>query len=202
MQRDLKNQQQLKERPKSIRRFQQVKCNATNCIFIKTTIDDPVKLSLAIMDDLIEKKCQKTKRLIRLLPVQRTCKAHIEDITKTTKEMADEYFKNESKSFCVAAKIRNNSSIQKSIVKDLANIIMDANSNNEADFKTPDVVFNVDVIKNVCCLSYLPAYLTTYKKYNLLELSSKDENNSESLGAKDEEGIVTSSPSKKDDDPT
>ena len=141
------------------------------------------------MNDIITNQCNKTQKLIRLIPIQKTCKAYTEDIIRTTQEMAENFFKNGPKTFCVTIKIRNNSSIGKTIVKDLAEIIQHIDPKNQANFKTPEVVFNVEIIKTVCCLSFIPYYLTKYKKCNLLEICNavENENNSQKCNSAEED---------------
>ncbi|XP_045613767.1 THUMP domain-containing protein 1 homolog [Procambarus clarkii] len=157
------------------RRFQQVNCGAKNCVFIRTTLDDPLPLSVAIMDDILQNQKQRTKRLLRMIPVQKTCKAFQEDIEKAVGNLAKSYFEKESKTFYVVIKIRNNTTLpREQLTNALVQIIQDANSKNTPDLKYPDVVLNVDVIKNICCLSFLPGYFTKYAKYNLIMLADKN----------------------------
>lgn len=110
-----------------------------------------------------------------MIPVQKTCKAIPEDIMKAAEKLAKSYFEKESKTFCVVIKIRNNNSVKReSLTGSLARIIQEANSKNIPELKIPEVVFHVDVIKNVCCLSFLPEYFTKYAKYNLVVLANKN----------------------------
>lgn len=200
-----KKQKNTQGRPE--RRFQQVECGATNCIFIKTTLSDPLALSMAVMDHILQTQEQCTKRLLRLLPVQATCRAFQEDIEKATKVLAEEFFQKDGsdgggKSFYVAFKCRNNSSVKReSVTGALVKILQDAHPDNTPDMVTPDVVVSVEVVKGVCCLSILPGYLTKYAKYNLLTLATKaktaqqeDKNGKANDGM--EENVVSEQPEK------
>lgn len=166
---------ELQKKSTHERRFQQVHSGAKNCIFIRTTLQDPLPLSLAIMDNIIQTQKQQTKRLLRMVPVQKTCKAYAEDVEKAVEELANSYFEKEGKSFYVVIKIRNNNSVKREeLTVSLVKIMQDVNPKNIPDMKTPEVVLNVDVIKNICCISFLPEYLTKYGKYNLVVLANKN----------------------------
>ncbi|KAK8743322.1 hypothetical protein OTU49_001375, partial [Cherax quadricarinatus] len=174
LQADVLELQKKNKDHKHPRRFQQVNCGAKNCVFIRTTLEDPLPLSVAIMDDIIENQKRRTKRLLRMIPVQKTCKAFHEDIEKAVEKLAQSYFKKESKTFYVVIKIRNNNSVtREQLTTSLIKIIENANSKNTPDLKYPEVVLNVDVIKKICCLSFLPEYFTKYAKYNLGILADK-----------------------------
>lgn len=153
------------------RRFQQVNVKVNNCLFISTTLSDPVELCLAIMEDILIQQKPRTHYLLRMVPVQKTCKAFIEDIEKSVKELIFEKFPKNKTSFYIAFKARNNNSLQRDVIlKTLSNIITSYNLEAVAEYQTPELVLNVDILKNICCLGLLPHYLTKYAKYNLLKL--------------------------------
>lgn len=165
------------------RRFQQVECAAKNCIFISTTLENPLELSMKIMDSILETQKQRTKKLLRMIPVQKTCKAFQKDIEGALETLAKSYFEEESKTYCIVSKIRNNSLIKREdLTQSLISVLQGANSENAPDLKTPDVVVNVDVIKNVCCLSILPGYFTPYCKYNLVGIANKNKEQEKEQG--------------------
>ncbi|XP_068240661.1 THUMP domain-containing protein 1 [Palaemon carinicauda] len=168
---ELKNNQN-KTQP---RRFQQVLCGAKNCVFIQTTLKDPLPLSLAIMDELLISQKQRTQKLLRMVPVQTTCKAYPEDIKKAVQELASLYFKEKGQTFCVIFKVRNNTKIKKeNMAYDLATILQTVNSENKPNLNCPEVVLSVDIIRNICLLGFMPHYFTKYSKYNLVLLANKD----------------------------
>merc|ERR1711902_263671 len=53
----------------------------------------------------------------------------------------------------------------------VGDIVKELSPNSKVEFKTPDLVIMVEVMKSNCCLAVLPKYFDTYKKYNLIELS-------------------------------
>lgn len=170
-------QKENEKKHRHLRRFSQVATGASNYIFIRTTLEDPLPLSLAIMDDILRLQQRKTKKLIRMIPVQTTCRAFQDDILKAVKNQCESYFKEKGGSFYIAIKVRNNNSVQQEPLKlSLITVLSEAHSENYPELKDPNVVVNIDVIKNICCISFLPGYLTKYCKYNLLTLGDKKEN--------------------------
>ena len=59
----------------SDRRFQIVESGIQNVLFIRTTVNDPVALATEIFRDIKETNVQRSRYLIRLIPIQKTCKA-------------------------------------------------------------------------------------------------------------------------------
>lgn len=155
------------------RRFQQVTVHVNSCIFITADIPEPLDLSFAIMDNLLETKQVRTRNLIRMVPVHTTCKAYLDDIEKSCTQLINDRFpKHEETTFYVVFKARNNSSLDREIVcKRISNLVCAFNQLAIADYKIPKFVFNIDVVKNMCCLGVLPEYLTKYCKYNLIQLA-------------------------------
>lgn len=170
-------QKESEKKHRHLRRFGQVATGAKNYVFIRSTLEDPLPLSLTIMDDILKLQRQKTKKLIRMIPVQATCKGFQDDIVKAVKNLCESYFKEKGESFYIAIKVRNNSSVERESLKtSLITAVSEAHSANTPELKDPEVVVNIDVIKNVCCISLLPGYFTKYCKYNLLSLGNKKEN--------------------------
>lgn len=158
----------------STRRFQAIDSGANNCIFIQTTLPEPVELVHHIMKDLEATKKQKTRFLLRLLPIESTCKAYLEDIRQTADSVFDKYFSKEGKTFAVLFNRRNSSGVNRDeLIRDLAEMIMRRHPQNRADLKHPQLAVIVEVIRNMCCLSVLPEYFEL-RKYNLLELCAPE----------------------------
>ena len=59
----------------SRRRFQVIESGIQNVLFVRTTIEDPVALVTAILKEIADTNTQKSRHLIRLIPIQKTCKA-------------------------------------------------------------------------------------------------------------------------------
>jgi len=158
----------------SMRRFQAVDSGANNCIFIQTTVSEPVKLAHYIMKDLEATKKQKTRFLLRLLPIEATCKAYLDDIRQTADSMFDKYFSKEGKTFAVLFNRRNSSGVNRDdLIRDLAEMVITRHPENRADLKHPQLAIIVEIIRNMCCLSVVPEYFEL-RKYNLLELCAPE----------------------------
>lgn len=172
MQDDLSNELSILKSKTKLKTFQLVESGAKNFLFIKTSIENTVELASRIMLDIQKTKTQQTKFLIRLVPIEITCKAYIKDIENAFKPLADKYFSHDSKTFSVAYNHRNNNNlIREEVISTIANIITKLQS-NKVDLKTPQMVVIIEVIKGIALLSVIPNYFE-YKKFNLLALSEE-----------------------------
>ncbi|CAG4937962.1 unnamed protein product [Colias eurytheme] len=170
----IKNNSQKSLRHK---RFQVVETGASNCIFIKTNLPCPEELSTAIIKDLNATKVQKTRHVLRFLPIMATCKANLPDIMECAGKLFDKYFLKQSSTFAVIFNKRFNSSVSRDLViKELAELIVLKNCNNKADLKNPGLCIIVEIIKGICLLSIVDNYYS-YKKYNLHEICKEETNN-------------------------
>ncbi|CAG9854120.1 unnamed protein product [Phyllotreta striolata] len=161
------------------KRFQQVESGANNFLFIKTTLDDPVKLAHSIVCELKSTGVQQTKFLIRLVPIEVTCKAYIKDICAAFKPLAERYFKENPTTFSVVYNHRNNNNLNRDeVIKAVAETVFQVNAANKVDLKVPNVSVIVEVIKGIALLGVVPEFVN-YKKYNLLaitdDLEKKDD---------------------------
>lgn len=57
--------------------FQAVNTETANCIFIDTTIDDPLELGVRIVREVAETRMASTRFLLRLIPVEVVCRANL-----------------------------------------------------------------------------------------------------------------------------
>lgn len=153
------------------RRFQVIESGADNNVFIRTTVEDPVSIVHSILEDIQASSKQKTRFLLRLLPIEVTCKAWPDDIKAASGPLLDKYFKGEPKTFCVVFKRRNNGNVlREDVIEDLAAEIKLRNPLHRADMKQPDLAVVVEVIRNICLMSVVPKYFH-FKKYNLIEVA-------------------------------
>ncbi|XP_061392792.1 THUMP domain-containing protein 1 homolog [Musca vetustissima] len=158
------------------RRFQVVDTGATNCIFIKTTLAEPASITKHIVKDIAETKKQKTRYLLRLLPIEIVCKANNKDIVDSAGQLCDKYFLNEPTTFSIVFNKRFNNDINRdTLIKELADIIHAKNVKHKVDLKYAKKSLIVEVIKGLCCLSVAEDYMAM-KKYNLVELGRHNQN--------------------------
>lgn len=183
-----------KDSQKSLRhkRFQVVETGASNCIFVKTNLTSPEELTAAIIKDLFATRLQKTRHVLRLLPIMATCRANLPDIMEAAGKLFDKFFLKESSTFAVIFNKRFNNSVSRElIIKELADLIVLKNGNNKADLKNPSLCIIVEIIKGMCLLSIVENYFT-YKKYNLNEICKEEtSNDSEGTQAKKFKSSVT-----------
>ncbi|KAK6640940.1 hypothetical protein RUM44_012638 [Polyplax serrata] len=158
------------------RRFQAVESGAKGIVFIRTTVPDPVKLAYSIMLSMSD--VQKSKFLLRLLPVEITCKAYLDDICKAFTPLCNKYFGGDPKTFAVVFNHRNNDRLKRDdVIEKIADLVVKQNGEHKADLKNPELVVLIEVIRSMCCISVVPEFYTL-KKYNLLELVLKNRDTS------------------------
>lgn len=73
-------------------------------VFIRTTLPDPLELVSTIIKTLDETKKQRTRFLMRLLPIEVVCKAQMNDIKLKADALFSKYFIQEPKTFSIVFK--------------------------------------------------------------------------------------------------
>ena len=63
------------DKNESERRFQVIESGIQNVLFVRTTVESPVALVEEIIKDISATNTQRSRHLIRLIPIQKTCKA-------------------------------------------------------------------------------------------------------------------------------
>ncbi|KAK0095286.1 hypothetical protein PV326_008783 [Microctonus aethiopoides] len=160
---------QANKSPKT-KRFQYIDTGAKNIIFISSTVPNTLELGLKIIKDLDETKKQRSRFILRLIPVQVICRANMNEIKLKASALCEKYFSQEPKTFSIVFNRHCNNTIQRNdIIETLAAVISEKNPGNKAHLKNPDIALVVEIIKGFCLLSIAPEYYK-YKKYNLLEL--------------------------------
>ena len=159
-------------------RFQNCRSGAKNCIFIKTTLEDPVGLAVAIFTDLQETKKQKTRNALRLLPVVGTCKATVKDITELAKSALAPFF-TETKlevTYGISFKARNNtglgregtlSSLRSTIEEEFSSVLL-----RYADSRFSQVTILIEAMCGVACIAVAKDF-ARFRKYNLVEICNE-----------------------------
>lgn len=176
LQKEIDATKSTKENKNTVKqRFQVVDTGATNCVFIRTTLPEPVELGTRIVSDVAETREQKSRFLLRLVPVEVVCRANLADINSAGGVLFDKYFLKEGTTFAIIFNKRYNNDVKRDdVIHDLAALVQSKNIKNRVDLKNAAKTIVVEVIKGLCCLSVLDGYLK-YRKYNLVELAnSKD----------------------------
>ncbi|XP_043496618.1 THUMP domain-containing protein 1 homolog [Polistes fuscatus] len=164
------------DKPIALRRFQVVNTGVKNVVFIKTTLSNPLELVSHIIKELDSTKKQRSRFLLRLLPIEAVCKAYMNDIKSVASVIFEKYFSQEPKTFSIVFNRHSNDSIHREeIINDLAEIIKKKNPGNRANLKNPELAVVVEVIRGLCLISIAPDYYK-YRKYNLLEICARKQN--------------------------
>ncbi|VEN56818.1 unnamed protein product [Callosobruchus maculatus] len=176
---DLKKElEDLKSSAHEEKKFQVLESGAKNFLFIKTTVDDPVLLAENIVKDIDSTKTQQTKFLLRLIPIETTCKAYMKDMVSAFSPLVGKYFKDQTRSFSVIYNHRNNDSLDREeIIKTIAEAVLKT-GNNKVDLKTPDVSIVIEVIRGFALIGVVPGFFK-YKKYNLIAIAEQSEEKSQ-----------------------
>ncbi|KAF2880517.1 hypothetical protein ILUMI_25654 [Ignelater luminosus] len=186
----LKEIEAIQSVEKSGRRFQVVESGAKNFLFIRTNVNDPVKLAEMIVKDISDKKKHKTRHLLRLIPIEATCKAYLYDIKKVAQPLIEKYFKDAPKSFSIIYNHRNNNNVSKEeVITTIADMITSTRCDHVVNLKHAEISVIVEIVKNVALLGVVPHFIK-YRKYNLSRLRS----NSLSVYTRTGDGAKNSKP--------
>ena len=168
-------QKELKETKQDDKeKFKLLNTGVQNVLYFKTRLNDSLKFSMQIMDDILASKEQKTRYLMRLVPVQATCKAHESNVKEALQKLLKSQLQGTSKSFCVVFKARCNQEFKKeTVISIVSDLMKEFCPNSKVEYKKPDIVVMVELMKSNCCLALLPDYFGKYRKYNLIELSKE-----------------------------
>lgn len=158
------------------KRFQNVQTKAKNCVFIRSTVDDPIKMVVRLMEDIAQRGLKKARYAARMLPIIGTCKAHTPDIEKLAMDVLKPIFCKDNEhapsSYTVLFKIRNNNANtcgRASVIPAVTKVVSEINPAVKLSWTDFDVAVLVEVVCTVCCLGIAPEY-TRLRKYNLQEL--------------------------------
>ena len=147
-----------------------------NVLFIRTTLEDPVQLAVKILRTLKETREQRTRYLLRLIPVERTCKAFEDTITAAAKEVLPKWFADKGPvTFSINYRARLSSSVSKeTAMRIIGSVVRELNPKATVSYKEPELVVNLELMKSNCCVSVLPEYFQL-KKYNLHEVTGNSQ---------------------------
>ena len=162
------------------RRFQVVDSGVQNLVFIRTTVESPVELADSVMREVRTSGTQISRYLLRLVPVEVTCKAFSENVEEAVKPVISKRFQDKGETtYCIQFKSRlNNSFAKEEAYKTIGKMVRDVNPQSKVEFKDPDHVILVEVMKSFCCISILTDYFA-FKKYNILELANAQKTSSD-----------------------
>lgn len=153
-------------------RFQNVDTGTTNCLFIRTQLEDPLKLGKHIVDDITATGKAMSRFVLRLVPIEAVCKANMPDIINAAGALFDKHFLKEATTYGIIFNHRYNQQIKRDhIIKELAELVNSKNIGNKVDLHHAKKSIIVEVLRGWCLLSVIENYLDC-KKYNLAELAN------------------------------
>lgn len=186
---------------KSEKRFQQVESGAKNVLFIKTTLENPVEFAHKIVADIKSNGTHQARFLIRLVPIEVTCKAYVKDISTAFKPLAQKYFKDTPTTYSIVYNHRNNNNIKRiELVQAVGVIVTETNSENKVDLKNANVSIVIEVIKGIALIGVVPDFIK-YKKYNLISIVEQDNltNTLENVGENEQDNLTNTLENIKED---
>nr|CAG4636616.1 EOG090X0GPG [Eubosmina coregoni]SVE70143.1 EOG090X0GPG [Eubosmina coregoni] len=151
--------------PIAERRFQNVLSNVKCCIYIRTTLENPTELVNFIFDDIKKNKQQNAKFLLRMYPIETTCKANVEEILKVAEKLIEEKMAN-FKTFSLIVNIRNNPLKSLEVIEPLANLVSKKFPETKVDLSNPEASYLVPIFSKICLLDALHNSAHT-KKFRL-----------------------------------
>ncbi|KAH8296621.1 hypothetical protein KR054_008796, partial [Drosophila jambulina] len=159
-------------------RFQNMDTGTTNCVFIRTLLDDPVELGKYIINDIQTTGKSQSRFVLRLVPIEAVCRANMPDIVNAAGALFDKHFLKEPTSYGIIFNHRYNQQIKRDeVIHQLADLVNSKNIGNKVDLKEAKKSIIVEVLRGYCLLSVIDNYLES-KKYNLAELANPSEKKS------------------------
>ncbi|KAH8240036.1 hypothetical protein KR032_010498, partial [Drosophila birchii] len=170
-------------------RFQNMDTGTTNCVFIRTLLDDPVELGKSIINDIQATGKSQSRFVLRLVPIEAVCRANMPDIINAAGTLFDKHFLKEPTSYGIIFNHRYNQQIKRDeVIHQLADLVNSKNIGNKVDLKEAKKSIIVEVLRGYCLLSVIDNYLES-KKYNLAELANPSEKKSNGGDSKSEKSL-------------
>ena len=131
---------------------------------------DPIETVRTILSDLEkgEKKMPSSRFVQRMIPMQATCFASVDEIRATAQALMLKFFPPKAKTFAIAAKRRNNGNLKRDqIIDTVAGLVLASNPDCKVNLETPEVTIIVEVCKTLCGISIVPS-CDKFKNFNLV----------------------------------
>jgi tRNA acetyltransferase TAN1 len=161
----------------------------------KSTTIDPISLVKRVIKDIHtnqEKESPRSRFITRMIPVQTTCFANLEEISRTAKELIDSCFPldahhhlnqqrnsnsnkdtiNNRQSFEILFKRRLCSSVTRNECIDAVARHFD-DTRFKVDLTHPDYSFIMEVCKSLVCMSIVHNFKSSCHNFNLFQISEK-----------------------------
>jgi tRNA(Ser,Leu) C12 N-acetylase TAN1 len=165
--------------------------------FLTAITVDPVSIVTRVIKDIYtneEKESPRSRFITRMIPVQTTCFANLEEISRTAKQLIDSYFPgdtqnqpdhqlgkdksnannvmNQKISFEIIFKRRLCSSVTRNECIDAVARHFDDNC-FKVDLKNPEYTFIMEVCKSLVCMCLVHDFRSSCHNFNLFQISEK-----------------------------
>ncbi|XP_039437350.1 THUMP domain-containing protein 1 homolog [Culex pipiens pallens] len=141
---------------------------AKNICYITTVLEDPTELALKILQDAAGTKDQKSRYIMKPVPIEVVNKANLKDIMDGAGKLFDRDFLKEPKMFAITSnRLFNNELERESMINALAEMISAKNRGNKTNLKHPELAVIVEVIKGLTMISVVPE-ISELRMYNLI----------------------------------
>ncbi|KAK9273444.1 hypothetical protein L1049_018254 [Liquidambar formosana] len=149
-------------------------CNGVVIVQMQKRDGDPRPKDIAqhMMTSAASTRKHMSRFILRLLPVEVTCYASEEEISKAIKPLVTQYFPVETQSpqkFAVLYEARANSGIDR--MKIINSVAKSVPGPHKVDLNNPDKTIVVQIVKTVCLIGIVEKY-KELAKYNLRQLTS------------------------------
>ncbi len=137
--------------------------------FPRPVLWDPIATVQNIMSDLDAKsrKAPSSRFVTRMIPLQATCFASLEELRLTTIELLKIYLPAKTKTFAIVPRRRHCDSLTRDqIIDTIAEIVLNRIPSCKVQLDNPDATIVVEICKNICGISVVGEY-ESYRNFNL-----------------------------------
>jgi tRNA acetyltransferase TAN1 len=138
---------------------------------------DPIATVRNIMSDLEKnsKTAPSSRFVTRMIPIQATCFASVEEIRLTSQELFKKYLPPTAKTFAVAPRRRMCGNITtKQIIDTVAGLVVESIPGCKVKLEKPDVTIVVEVCKTLCGISVVQK-CAEFRNFNLVAAREQNE---------------------------
>ena len=120
---------------------------------------DPIETVRNVLEDLEKgsKQMPRSRFVTRMIPIQATCFASIEEIQLTAKALVTKYLPPDAQTFAIAFKRRNCGNVtREQVIDTIAKIVLASNPKCKVNLDKPDLTIVVEICKTLCGISVVP----------------------------------------------
>ncbi|XP_023744786.1 uncharacterized protein LOC111892944 [Lactuca sativa] len=161
---------------KSKRRFNYLDSGCNGVVFVQMRKRDedpsPKEIAQRMITTAAETKKHMARFILRILPIEVSCYASEEEISRAIKPLIAQYFPKETETpykFAVLCEARANSGFEKMKIIDA--VAKSVPEPHKVDLTNPERTIVVQIAKTVCCIGVVEKY-KELAKYNLRQLTS------------------------------